>query len=284
MSQDEHGAAHERAASAGDLAGDAPRVVSKKEYERELARLQLELIRMQEWIAREGLRVVVLFEGRDTAGKGGAIKRITERLNPRNCRVVALGTPTDRERSQWYFQRYIAQLPAAGEIALFDRSWYNRAGVEHVMGFCTPEEYAEFLRTCPEIERALVRSGIVLIKYWLSISDDEQERRFLGRINDPSKRWKLSPMDLEARARWVDYAEAKDDMLAHTDIAEAPWHVVDANDKRAARLNLISHLLSSVPYHELPQGDIALPPRQERDYTRPPLDSQTFVPTRYALR
>jgi len=227
---------------------EAPKIVSSKEYEKELARLQTELVRMQEWIVHQGLRVMVIFEGRDTAGKGGTIKRIMERLNARYCRVVALGMPTERERTQWYFQRYIAHLPAAGEIVLFDRSWYNRAGVERVMGFCTEEEHEEFFRTCPQLERALVRSGIILVKYWLSLSDDEQERRFTERITNPGKRWKLSPMDLEARARWVDYAEAKDEMFSYTDIKEAPWHVVDADDKKSARLNIISHLLQIVPY------------------------------------
>jgi polyphosphate kinase 2 len=226
---------------------------------------------------------MVIFEGRDTAGKGGTIKRIIERLNARYCRVVALGTPTERERSQWYFQRYIPHLPAAGEIVLFDRSWYNRAGVEKVMGFCTDEEYEEFFRTCPQLERALVRSGIILVKYWLSLSDEEQERRFTERIHNPGKRWKLSPMDLEARARWVDYAEAKDEMFAHTDIREAPWHVVDADDKKAARLNLISHLLETVPHQDVPHDKVKLPPRQERAYTRPPIDSQTWVPQRYVV-
>ena len=235
-------------------------------------------------VVHEGLRVLVIFEGRDTAGKGGTIKRITERLNARYCRVVALGTPTERERSQWYFQRYIQHLPAAGEIVLFDRSWYNRAGVERVMGFCTDEEYEEFFRTCPQLERALVRSGIILVKYWLSLSDEEQERRFTERIHNPGKRWKLSPMDLEARARWVDYAEAKDEMFAHTDIREAPWHVLDADDKKAARLNLISHLLETVPHHDVPHEHVKLPPRQERAYTRPPIDSQTWVPQRYVVR
>jgi len=262
----------------------APVVIHKHDYERELDRLQTDLVRMQEWIVHEGLRVVVIFEGRDTAGKGGTIKRITERLNARYCRVVALGTPTDRERSQWYFQRYVAQLPAAGEIVLFDRSWYNRAGVEKVMGFCTEEEHGEFFRTCPQVERALVRSGIILIKYWLSLSDEEQERRFVERINNPGKRWKLSPMDLEARARWVDYAEAKDEMFSFTDIKEAPWFVVDADDKKAARLNLISHLLSIVPHHDVPHSAVELPARQQRAYERPPIDSQNWVPTRYVRR
>lgn len=262
---------------------DAPKVLSKGDYEKELARLQTELVRMQEWIVHEGMQLLVIFEGRDTAGKGGTIKRIIERLNARNCRVVALGTPTERETTQWYFQRYIQHLPAGGEIVLFDRSWYNRAGVETVMGFCTEEERTEFFRTCPQLERALVRSGIILVKYWLSLSDEEQERRFTERINNPGKRWKLSPMDLEARARWVDYAEAKDEMFAYTDIKEAPWHVVDADDKKAARLNIISHLLETVPHHDVPHERVKLPHRQERAYTRPPIDSQTWVPQRYVV-
>jgi polyphosphate kinase len=240
-------------------------------------------VRLQEWIIHQKLQVMVIFEGRDTAGKGGTIKRIMERLNARYARVVALGTPTERERTQWYFQRYVQHLPAGGEIVLFDRSWYNRAGVERVMGFCTPDEYEEFLRTCPQLERALVRSGIILVKYWLSLSDDEQERRFLDRINNPGKQWKLSPMDLEARARWVDYAEAKDEMFAYTDIREAPWYVVDANNKREARLNLISHLLSLIPYEDVPHERIELPARQQRAYSRPPIDSQTWVPQRFKV-
>jgi len=260
-----------------------PKVVTKDRYEKELAKLQTELVRMQEWIIHHDLKVMVIFEGRDTAGKGGTIKRIMERLNARNARVVALGTPTDRERSQWYFQRYIAHLPAAGEIVLFDRSWYNRAGVERVMGFCTAEEHEEFLRTCPVIERALVRSDVILVKFWLSLSDDEQERRFTERINNPGKRWKLSPMDLEARARWVDYAEAKDEMFGYTDIREAPWVVVNADNKKEARLNVISHLLSVIPYDDLPHDAIELPARQQRDYTRPPIDSQTWVARRFAV-
>jgi polyphosphate kinase 2 len=265
-------------------ATDAPKVLTKVQYEKELERLQIELVRMQEWIVHQGLRVLVIFEGRDTAGKGGTIKRIIERLNARYCRVVALGTPTERERSEWYFQRYISHLPAGGEIVLFDRSWYNRAGVEHVMGFCTDEEYEEFFRTCPQLERALVRSGMILVKYWLSLSDEEQERRFTERIRNPGKRWKLSPIDLEARARWVDYAEAKDEMFAHTDIREAPWYVVDADDKKAARLNLISHLLQTVPHQDVPHEKVKLPPRQARAYTRPPIDSQIWVPQRYVVR
>jgi polyphosphate kinase len=262
----------------------APKIVSKADYEKELARLQTELVQMQEWVVHEGIRVMVIFEGRDTAGKGGTIKRIMERLNARYARVVALGTPTEKERTQWYFQRYISHLPAAGEIVLFDRSWYNRAGVERVMDFCTAEEHTEFFRTCPQLERALVRSGMILVKYWLSLSDEEQERRFIERINNPGKRWKLSPMDLEARARWVDYAEAKDEMFSYTDIREAPWYVVDANDKRAARLNVISHLLQVVPHKEVPHEKIELPPRQQRSYQRPPIDSQTWVPKRYIVK
>ena len=234
-------------------------VLSRKDYDKELRRLQVDLVQLEEWIRHRGLRVVVLFEGRDTAGKGGVIKRMTALLNPRYVRVVALPAPTERERTQWYFQRYITHLPSAGEMVLFDRSWYNRAGVERVMGFCTDEEYDEFMRTCPQFERMLVRSGIVLIKYWLSVSDEEQERRFLGRINDPSKRWKLSPMDLQARARWVDYSEAKDQMFSFCDIKEAPWHVVETDNKRAAHLNLISHFLSLIPHEEVPHEDIKLP-------------------------
>ena len=260
-----------------------PKAVTKAAYEKELERLQTELVRMQEWIVHEGLRVMIIFEGRDTAGKGGTIKRIIERLNARHCRVVALGTPTERERSQWYFQRYVAHLPAAGEIVLFDRSWYNRAGVERVMEFCTDAELDEFFRTCPQLERALVRSGIIVLKYWLSLSDEEQERRFTERINNPGKRWKLSAMDLEARARWVDYAEAKDEMFSYTDIREAPWYVVDADDKKAARLNIISHILEMVPYDAVPHEAIELPPRQQRSYQRPPIDSQAWVPSRYVV-
>jgi polyphosphate kinase len=265
------------------VAPPEPHPITSAQYEKRLAKLQTELVRMQEWVVLEGLRVMVVFEGRDTAGKGGTIKRITERLNARYCRVVALGTPTERERSQWYFQRYIAHLPAAGEITLFDRSWYNRAGVEKVMGFCTAEEYVEFFRTCPQIERALVRSGLILVKYWLSLSDEEQERRFAERISNPGKRWKLSPMDLQARARWVDYAEAKDEMFSYTDIKEAPWYVVDADDKKSARLNVISHLLSVVPYQEVPHEKVELPPRQNRNYERPPLGAQNWIPKRFTV-
>ncbi len=259
-----------------------PKKLAKKTYEAELERLQLELVKLQEWIRERGLKVVVIFEGRDAAGKGGVIKRITESLNPRICRVVALGTPTEREKTQWYFQRYIAQLPAGGEMVLFDRSWYNRAGVERVMGFCTEAEYQEFMRSCPEFERMLVRSGIVLIKYWFSVSPDEQERRFQDRLEDPSKRWKLSPMDLEARSKWVEYSKAKDTMFNYTDIKQAPWLVVDADDKKRARLNCISHLLSVIPYEDLTPEPIELPERQENtSYVRPPVDEQTFVPEIY---
>jgi len=260
-----------------------PTKLGKRAYEKELARLQTELVRLQDWIGHEGLKVVVVFEGRDTAGKGGTIKRITEKTNPRVVRVVALGTPTERERTQWYFQRYVAHLPAAGEMVLFDRSWYNRAGVEHVMGFCTPDEYEEFMRTCPQFERDLLRSGIILVKYWLSVSDEEQERRFKARLKDPSKQWKLSPMDLEARRRWVDYAEAKDEMFAYTDTRESPWYVVEADDKRTMRLNLISHLLSLIPYENVPHEKVTLPPRQKRSYVRPPQQAQNYVPRRYVV-
>ncbi|MFQ5622389.1 MAG: polyphosphate kinase 2 [Paracoccaceae bacterium] len=256
--------------------------LTKKRYEAELARLQIELVKLQEWIKQEGLKVVVIFEGRDAAGKGGVIKRITQSLNPRICRVVALTTPTEREKTQWYFQRYAPHLPAAGEMVLFDRSWYNRAGVERVMGFCTEDEYQEFLRSCPEFERMLIRSGIRLIKYWFSVSDAEQERRFRSRIVDRTKRWKLSPMDLESRSRWVEYSRAKDDMFAHTDIKQAPWYVVEADDKKRARLNCIRHFLTQFDYKDLTPEAVELPPRQNpRGYVRPPLEDQTFVPDEY---
>jgi polyphosphate kinase 2 len=258
---------------------DALPKLSKKVYEKELIRLQLELVKLQEWIKANGLKVVVIFEGRDAAGKGGAIKRITENLNPRFCRVVALGTPTERQRTQWYFQRYVQQLPAAGEMVLFDRSWYNRAGVERVMGFCSEEEYREFLHACPIFEHLLINSGIILIKYWFSVSDEEQERRFLSRIDDPSKRWKLSPMDLEARARWVDYSKAKDEMFRYTHTEESPWYVVEADDKRRARLNCVGHLLSLIPYENLTPAPLELPPRQDKKgYVRPPKELQRLVP------
>lgn len=256
--------------------------INKKVYQKELSRLQVELVKLQEWIKHKGLKVVVIFEGRDAAGKGGAIKRITECLNPRVCRVVALATPTEREKTQWYFQRYAAHLPAAGEMVLFDRSWYNRAGVERVMGFCTYEEYVEFLRSCPEFECMLQRAGIILIKYWFSVSDTEQESRFQERIDDPTKRWKLSPMDLESRTRWVEYSKAKDEMLAATDTKESPWYVVEADDKKRARLNCIAHLLSMIHYEDLTPKPIELPPRQkELDYVRPPISTQNFVPDVY---
>ncbi len=253
-----------------------------KVYFSELFKLQVELVKLQEWIKLKGLKVVVIFEGRDAAGKGGVIKRITQRLNPRVCRVVALVTPTEREKTQWYFQRYVPHLPAAGEMVLFDRSWYNRAGVEHVMGFCNDEEYREFLRTCPEFERMLIRSGIILIKYWFSVSDEEQERRFQARITDPTKRWKLSPMDLESRIKWIEYSKAKDEMFAHTDIKQAPWYVVESDNKKHARLNCISHMLSMIPYEDLTPEPIELPPRKDDfKYVRPPLSDQTFVPEIY---
>ncbi len=260
------------------------RHLSSKQYEKELLRLQTELVYMQEWIVTEQRRLVVLFEGRDTAGKGGVIKRIMEFLNPRTCRIAAVPTPTEREQSQWYFQRYVAHLPAGGEIVLFDRSWYNRAGVEHVMGYCTQQQYEEFLRFCPSFEQALQNDGIILLKYWLSVSDEEQERRFEKRLSDPRKRWKFSPTDLQARARWVDYAEAKDRMIARTDSEESPWYVVEADDKRTARLNLIGHLLSVVPYEHPATGKaVELPPRQRRKYKRPPRQTERLVPERYLV-
>lgn len=256
--------------------------LNKKFYERELKKLQIELVKLQEWVKFKGLKVVVLFEGRDAAGKGGVIKRITECLNPRICRVAALPAPTDREKTQWYFQRYVAHLPAAGEIVLFDRSWYNRAGVERVMEFCTDDEYNEFLRSCPDFERMLIRSGIILLKYWFSVSDEEQERRFQARIKDPTKRWKLSPMDLQSRTRWVEYSMAKDEMFKYTDTKQSPWYVVNSDDKRRARLNCISHLLSMIPYADLTPEKIKLPPRQkDTGYVRPPISDQTFIPEKY---
>ncbi|WP_363324149.1 polyphosphate kinase 2 [Accumulibacter sp.] len=253
-----------------------------KNYEKALAKLQVELVKLQEWIKFKKLKVVVLFEGRDAAGKGGTIKRITECLSPRVTRVAALPAPTDRETTQWYFQRYVQHLPAGGEMVLFDRSWYNRAGVERVMGFCSDEEYREFLRSCPEFERMLVRSGIILIKYWFSVSNEEQERRFQKRIFHPEKHWKLSPMDLQSRARWVEYSRAKDNMFAHTDIKQAPWYVVDGDDKKRARLNVITHLLNMIDYEDLTPEPIVLPPRQEEiGYVRPPMSDQTFIPEVY---
>jgi len=263
---------------------EAPNATAKVDneyYEAELARLGVELVKQQEWIRAKGLRIVVIFEGRDAAGKGGAIQRITESLNPRHARVVALGTPTEREQTQWYFQRYAAHLPAAGEMVLLDRSWYNRAGVEHVMGFCTEVEYQEFLRSAPEFERMLVRSGVQVVKYWFSVSDAEQERRFQGRLGDPTKRWKLSPMDIESRNRWQDYSKAKDAMFAATDIDESPWYVVEADVKKRARLNVMHHLLAVVPYEDLTPEPPTLPPRpanRDDGYVRPPKDSQRTIP------
>ena len=254
----------------------------KKFYESELGRLQEELVKLQYWVKDQGLRVVILFEGRDAAGKGGVIKRITELTNPRIVRLVALGVPTEREKTQWYFQRYVQYLPADGEIVLFDRSWYNRALVEKVMGFCTEEEYREFMRSCPQFERMLVRSGIILIKYYFSISREEQERRFQSRVQTTTKRWKISPMDLESRQRWVEYSKAKDAMLDYTDIKQSPWYMVNADDKRQARLNCISHILSMIPYEDVVPGMIELPPPQDASgYIRPPIDEQTFVPEIY---
>ncbi len=266
-----------------DKADNQPaKPLKKAKYEDQLAKLQTQLVILQEWVRREGQKVVIVFEGRDAAGKGGVIKRITESISPRLCKVVALPAPTERERTQWYFQRYIQHLPAAGEMVIFDRSWYNRAGVERVMGFCTEAEHKEFMRSCPEFERMLVRSGIKLIKYWFSVSDEEQERRFQERIDDVTKRWKLSPMDLESRSRWVDYSKAKDEMMEHTNIEEAPWWVVDADDKRRSRLNCISHFLDQIPYSELEHKPILLPERQkDTGYIRPPRESQRYVALRF---
>lgn len=261
---------------------EKPQKIKNVIYEAELAKLQIELVKFQEWVKHNGLKIVAIFEGRDAAGKGGVIKRITQSLNPRFCRVVALGVPTERERTQWYFQRYVTHLPAAGEIVLFDRSWYNRANVERVMGFCTDDEYWEFLRSCPEFERMLVRSGIMVIKYWFSVSDEEQERRFQSRLDEPTKRWKLSPMDLESRTKWVEYSKAKDEMFKYTDIKQAPWYVVNADIKKHARLNCINHFLSTIPFEDLTPKPIELPPRQDKTgYVRPPMSDQTFVPDEY---
>ena len=262
-----------------DTAAPMRSKISKKQYEMALAKLQIELVKLQKWIQDKGLRVVVIFEGRDAAGKGGAIKRITQSLNPRICRTVALGKPTEREKSQWYFQRYVVHLPAASEMVLFDRSWYNRATVERVMGFCTEEEYDEFMQSCPTFERLLVRSGIKLIKYWFSVNDAEQEYRFLQRINDPIRRWKISEMDLRSREKWIDYSIAKDEMFKYTDIDQAPWYVVEGDDKKRARLNVMTHLLSLIPYDELKAPELELPPRQpDYGYVRPPRSGQTYVP------
>jgi polyphosphate kinase 2 len=257
----------------------AERSIRDGVYEAELFRLQAELVKMQEWVKAEKQRVIVIFEGRDAAGKGGTIKRITEYLSPRNARIAALPMPTERERTQWYFQRYIAHLPAAGEITLLDRSWYNRAGVERVMGFCTPTEYRRFLHQCPIFERLLVEDGILLRKYWFSVSDSEQQRRFKSRLSDPMRQWKLSPMDLESITRWEDYSRAKDEMMVHTDIPEAPWYVVESDSKKRARLNMMAHLLSTVPYHEVPLPALTLPARPApRGYERPPREHTTYVP------
>ena len=264
--------------------GRDPAVVKSErlQYFKNLLHLQGELVKLQDWVVSSKSRIVIIFEGRDAAGKGGAIKRITQRLNPRICRVAALPAPNDRERTQWYFQRYVAHLPAAGEIVLFDRSWYNRAGVERVMGFCTDDEYEEFFRTVPEFEKMLVRSGIQLVKYWFSITDDEQHTRFLGRIHDPLKQWKLSPMDLESRRRWEAYTRAKETMIERTHIPEAPWWVVQAVDKKKARLNCIDHLLSLVPYEEVDQAEISLPARvRNPDYIRHPVPAEMYVPEKY---
>jgi polyphosphate kinase 2 len=259
--------------------GMRPPKLPTKAYEHELLRLQEELVKMEQWVADTGTRVVVIFEGRDAAGKGGTIKRITEHMNPRITRIVALPVPTERERTQWYFQRYVQQLPAAGEIALFDRSWYNRAGIEHVLGFCTPQEYYRFLRQCPIFERLLVEDGIILIKYWFSVSDEEQERRFRKRVDDPMRRWKLSETDMYSRSRFVDFSRAKDEMFVHTDIPEAPWHVVEADDKKRARINCIAHLLTRIPYEPKDLPEVPLPERQsDAGYIRPPRELFTYVP------
>jgi polyphosphate kinase 2 len=261
--------------------GRSPKL-DRKFYEKELACLQVELVKMQYWVKHTGYRLILLFEGRDAAGKGGTIKRVTEPLNPRGCKVVALGTPSDQQKTQWYFQRYVENFPSAGEMVLFDRSWYNRAGVEKVMGFCAPEQVEEFMQSCPEFERMLVRSGITLLKYWFSVSDEEQEARFRSRLEDPARRWKLSPMDLESRDRWVEFSRAKDEMFARTNIPEAPWFTVQADDKRRARLNCIRHILSKVPYVDMTPEPIDLPPRKTvGDYQRPPLNEQFFVPNVY---
>jgi polyphosphate kinase len=256
--------------------------LEEKDFEKALLKLDIELVKLQEWVKAQKLKVVVVFEGRDAAGKGGVIKTIAGCLNPRICRIVALGIPTEKEKTQWYFQRYVTQLPAGGEIVLFDRSWYNRAGVEKVMGYCSNDEYEEFLRSCPEFEKMLIRSGIILIKYWFSVSDHEQEKRFQDRIKDPTKRWKISPMDVESRDKWVEYSMAKDKMFSYTDTKQSPWYVVHADDKRRARLNVISHLLSLIPYKDLTPKSFKLPPlKHDVAYVRPPITDQTFVPEKY---
>jgi polyphosphate kinase 2 len=271
-----------KAGSAGKADGDAAPRVKRADYEQRLAELNLELVKMQYWVKQSGRRVVLIFEGRDAAGKGGTIKRLTEPLNPRGATVVALPAPSDREQTQWYFQRYVAHLPAAGEIAIFDRSWYNRGGVERVLGFCTDEEYREWLRACPEFERMLVRSGIILLKYWFSVSDAEQERRFQERAQDPLKRWKLSPMDLKSREKWVEFSKAKDEMFSWTDIPEAPWYVIESDDKRAARLNCITHVLDRIPYKDALPKPLKLPPRPaQEEYVRPPKDEHRVLDEHY---
>jgi polyphosphate kinase 2 len=265
-----------------DIEQEKRKKIDKKEYEKLLLKLEVELVKLQEWVKAEKLKVVVVFEGRDAAGKGGVIKTIAGCLNPRICRIVALGIPTEKEKSQWYFQRYASQLPAGGEIVLFDRSWYNRAGVEKVMGYCTNDEYEEFLRSCPEFERMLTRSGTILVKYWFSVSDHEQEKRFQERISDPTKRWKISPMDVESRDKWVEYSMAKDKMFSFTDTKQVPWYVVHADDKKRARLNTIEHLLSLIPYEDLTPKPFKLPPlKHDMAYVRPPVTDQTFVPEKY---
>jgi polyphosphate kinase 2 len=265
-----------------DVKAEKQKKLGNKEYQKKLLKLAIELVKLQEWVKANKLRVVVIFEGRDAAGKGGVIKTISGCLNSRICRIVALGVPTEKEKSQWYFQRYVSELPSGGEIVLFDRSWYNRAGVEKVMGYCTNEEYEEFLRSCPEFERMLIRSGIILIKYWFSISDSEQENRFQERIKDPTKRWKISPMDIESRDKWVEYSMAKDKMFSYTDTKQSPWYVVPADDKKRARLNCIDHFLSLIAYKDLTQKPFKLPPlKHDLAYVRPPITDQTFVPEKY---
>ena len=265
-----------------DIEPEKRKKLKRKEYEKLLMKLEVELVKLQEWVKVNKLKVVVVFEGRDAAGKGGVVKTIAGCLNPRICRIVALGIPTEKEKSQWYFQRYVSQLPAGGEIVLFDRSWYNRAGVEKVMGYCTNDEYEEFLRSCPEFEKMLIRSGSILIKYWFSVSDHEQERRFQDRIKDPTKRWKISQMDIDSRDKWVEYSMAKDKMFSFTDTRQVPWNVVHADDKKRARLNAIHHLLSVIPYEDLTQKPFKLPPlKHDVAYVRPPVTDQTFVPEKY---
>jgi polyphosphate kinase 2 len=265
-----------------ELKKNAQKKKRKLNYNKELLKLQIELVKLQEWVQKKKTKIVVIFEGRDAAGKGSVIKRITERLNPRVCKVVALGIPTEKEKTQWYFQRYAQHLPAGGEIVLFDRSWYNRAGVEQVMGFCTNEEYKEFLRSCPEFEQMLIRSGVILIKYWFSVSDEVQEKRFKERIKNPLKRWKFSMIDLKSREKWVEFSKAKDEMFLHTDTRQAPWYTVNGDDKKKARLNCISHFLSKIPYTYKEEPPIKLPKlKREENYERPPINEQTFVPEIY---